>query len=224
MDSSLLLAYLLKEAQNNRVSLAKVALIKLLYLLEVEYFRYQRERVTGLKWLFYHYGPYPPSVEKALKENFTSDKKETAQGREFISLKPKRALAQRLNSEPIPAVITSLTQSIIDRWAGVKLNILLNYVYFETEPMQNVKRGDELNFNKIKPIEDIKIEMSLEKRQQLEQIRSKLNKMCIKINRMPFQVIKDEVYLKNIVFWDRDTANISGEAVIDESLTENERL
>jgi len=38
---------------------------------------------------------------------------------------------------------------VLDRWALEDLWPLLDYVYFETEPMQGARRGDILDFSKV---------------------------------------------------------------------------
>src|ERR1035441_5186960 len=44
----------------------KTRLVKLVYLSEVEYFRQTGQRLTGLDWKFYHYGPYAPALSPLL--------------------------------------------------------------------------------------------------------------------------------------------------------------
>ena len=49
---------ILGEAENQGISVGRVRLVKLLYLLEIEYYRIYQKRLTHLKWEFYHYGPH----------------------------------------------------------------------------------------------------------------------------------------------------------------------
>ncbi|MFH1230363.1 MAG: type II toxin-antitoxin system antitoxin SocA domain-containing protein [Planctomycetota bacterium] len=223
MDISLIVAYLLKEAKDRNTPLTKVALIKILYLLEVEYFRYMRHRLTNLEWQFYHYGPYPPKIELILDKNFDLDRQSSKDGKEFILLFPNQVLEKSLNYNAIPLEINGIANEIIDNWAGMPLKDLLNYVYFETEPMQGVKRKDILDFNKIRPIENIRIEISEEKRKQLQQIQNRLIDVATQNKTYHCEPIHDTLYLKNIALWDEEFTmpNLLGEVTIDNNTIKN---
>ena len=45
----------------------KTRLIKLAYLVEVEYYRLFGERISNTKWIYYKYGPYVDGYNKMLK-------------------------------------------------------------------------------------------------------------------------------------------------------------
>jgi len=53
------------------------------------------------------------------------------------------------------------------------LNLLLDYVYVETEPMQKVKRGDDLDFSTIEPVVRKKIEIKFD-HSRLKNLRKSL--------------------------------------------------
>lgn len=145
LNSKDILVQILKEA-----SVGKTRLVKLLYLVEVEYYRAVSERLTNLEWLFHYYGPYAFELEDVLAQpEFT---------REQIKTKGDKDLTLfRVAEERIPygwkldAKISLLVKRIVGEWKGKPLEELLDYVYFETEPMQVVqKRGDRLDFTVIK--------------------------------------------------------------------------
>lgn len=57
-ELSAIIAYIVARARDRQITLNRTRLVKLLYLLDVERIRSQREAITGLNWVFFHYGPY----------------------------------------------------------------------------------------------------------------------------------------------------------------------
>jgi uncharacterized protein YwgA len=49
---------LLSRAERDRLQIGTTRLVKLLYLIDCDYFKWKRETLTGAAWVFYHYGPY----------------------------------------------------------------------------------------------------------------------------------------------------------------------
>jgi len=45
-------------AERDGLQIGTTKLIKLLYLVDCEYFKWTRATLTGATWVFYHYGPY----------------------------------------------------------------------------------------------------------------------------------------------------------------------
>jgi Protein of unknown function (DUF4065) len=88
----LLLRYFIQRADDEGTTLTITKLVKLLYLVDVEYFRAMRRTLTGLKWRFYFYGPYDPAVETALRMvGLDVDERPgmTTQGRSFRTFKSR---------------------------------------------------------------------------------------------------------------------------------------
>ena len=56
--------YIIKKSQEERFPIGKTRLIKLLYLLDVEYYRNYKKTYTGLDWKYYKFGPYAFEVDK----------------------------------------------------------------------------------------------------------------------------------------------------------------
>lgn len=145
LNSKDILVQILKEA-----SVGKTRLVKLLYLVEVEYYRAVSERLTNLEWLFHYYGPYAFELEDVLAQpEFAWEQIKTVDEKDLTRF--------RVAEDRIPygwkldARIGLLVKRIVGEWRGRRLEELLDYVYFETEPMQAVqKRGDRLDFTVIK--------------------------------------------------------------------------
>jgi len=145
------LLQVLSEAVSKGLRLGTTQLVKLVYLSEVEYYRVTGERLTNLDWLFYHYGPYALAFSEMFDSpEFDRVVKETQSEREFhqISFRDP-SLAERSH---VDVKTSLLVKRVISQWGSKPLPALLDYVYFETEPMQIVlNRGDHLDFTSIKP-------------------------------------------------------------------------
>src|SRR3954454_2497335 len=53
-----LISYIVAKARDRGITLNRTKLVKLLYLIDVERVRSRRDLLTGLEWVFFHYGPY----------------------------------------------------------------------------------------------------------------------------------------------------------------------
>ena len=137
-DLDPLVDYIIDRVRNEQDDshIGNTQLVKLIYLVDVLHWRRHGERVTDLQWLFYHYGPYAYEVQ------------------ELVNRKNLSADYWTGGSFPFQAFGSSVKRTVddvIERWGLLGLNQLLDYVYFETEPMENAKRGDTLDFSKILP-------------------------------------------------------------------------
>jgi hypothetical protein len=129
----------------------RTKLLKLLYLADIEHFRAAGETLTGFDWIFYLYGPWTPEYDDLLKqlEAEAAIRLEPWAG---IGIEGERIVAaQRV---PLERVIVSTdvffrTRRHIDTWADRGVPRLLDYVYFETEPMQGAVKMDRLDFRKV---------------------------------------------------------------------------
>jgi len=124
--------------------ISKTKLLKLAYLAEVEYFRRNGERLTNSDWVYYLYGPYLFNIEKIeLPEEKQAE----------IILPPKGF------TSTVELATKMLIQKIVLRFGSLDLKKLLDYVYFETEPMMNAdQRFEHLDFSAILPQEYYNVE------------------------------------------------------------------
>jgi len=167
-----LTALLLSLTEQEGIVLGKTKLVKLLYLLEVEFFRENQQRLTDLKWIFFHYGPYPVGLDELLgSADVDVIPQRLADGLKFQQV----TVADRARHEAtFDASLERLAHRVVDEWGGLDLNHLLNYVYFETEPMMHAARGEELDFSMVKPPEPVRNIVVDSKR--LAQIRQSLDR------------------------------------------------
>ncbi len=170
-----ILLQILEESSIQHTSFGKTQLIKLLYLTEVEYYRNYNQRLTDLKWLFYHYGPYALAIDDILNErDFAQTKVKTNDEKDFILFKVSEGLS-RYKSE-VATKVSLIIKKIVGQWKDKPLEDLLDYVYFETAPMEAVqKRGDVLDFTTIKK-ETTQVVIPLKASKETEQRVAELRK------------------------------------------------
>ena len=108
---------------------------------------------TELDWLFYHYGPYATELEPALEALGDDVGRRSFQGRRgtgdisgfrYYRTGSWREVGSKMQSE-FGDQVTRTVDRVLDRWALEPLWVLIDYVYFETEPMIGASRGDHLD-------------------------------------------------------------------------------
>lgn len=152
--SEVILAVLEEARRQSRTPLLKTVLIKLLYLLDV----YAAEEfggrpLSGWEWRFLHFGPYSTAAVQLIdslvtKRLINAQEKESASGdKEFVlyDLADYRS-AKNLRGLGIAGAIQLRIQADIQRYSR-DLQGLLNYIYFQTEPMMAAAPGSVLDFS-----------------------------------------------------------------------------
>lgn len=129
----------------------RTKLLKLLYLADIENFRATRQTLTGFDWIFYLYGPWAPQFDELLgqlqAEGVVDIEKWATQSIEGERVKPKEHIPFEKLTLSTEAFFRFRRQ--VDTWADRGIASLLDYVYFETEPMQDAVKGKRLDFSKI---------------------------------------------------------------------------
>jgi hypothetical protein len=155
-----LMGYLIEQINERGGIPIKTQLVKILYLVDLEHYRSRKKTLTGLPWIFYHYGPYTSELEPIISSLGIAD----IESATFFNKKGNRGFtytggfnSQDETESDFTRKFKNHTKLIIDRildqWALEDLWILLDYVYYETEPMRDVKRGELLDFTKVTNIE-----------------------------------------------------------------------
>ena len=130
--------------------LGATKLVKLLYLIDYEFFRWSRKTATGAPWIFYHFGPYSEELVTLARQSpgvKFLDLIDLDGERSFKGCELAEYLPDRLEEQPLP--LKAAVNHVCDRWLGADLPTLLDYVYFHTEPMKDAVRLQPLDFSKI---------------------------------------------------------------------------
>jgi len=103
-----------------------------------------RPSLTGLRWIFFHYGPYALELPQTL---------DPLEGTALIvdgykDARLYRAAPEAPDGEDWPPATRRLLDEVIRRFAGLDLNELLDHVYFHTPPMRDAIRGEPLDMSR----------------------------------------------------------------------------
>jgi len=129
----------------------KTKLLKLLYLLDVEYYRLHRQTYTGFNWKFFHLGPwareFDPLIEELVRTETLLERASTKQeydAKFFHAAEPRdtSGLFSTFADE-------SLLRSVLNTWSEASTGEILDYVYFHTEPMEHGIRNEALDFSTV---------------------------------------------------------------------------
>jgi hypothetical protein len=125
---------------------AATRLVKLLYLADLEWRRrHAGQPLAALTWQFLHFGPYATELADLLGGP-------EVERTEFEPGKVAHRLpleVEDLDRPQVPDEVSGLLASLVKTWGDADLNLLLDYVYFETEPMEAAQRGQLLDFSRL---------------------------------------------------------------------------
>ncbi len=150
-----LIAFVIDQVRDAGGSLPKTKLVKLLYLIDVSGMRHLDKPMTGIRWKYWHYGPYSEEIETAIRGIVGRSVDEL----EVITKDGRRILTyQAVEPEEIEQVYgleeRLVIYNILNEWAVEELKDILNYVYFETEPMAEAEWGHLLNLGLVRRSKD----------------------------------------------------------------------
>ena len=152
-----LIAYIVDQGGDQGGAVGRTALMKLVYLADIEHYRRYGKQATNLEWRFHHYGPYSAELDKEVRSlGLDIDESvfnKTYGGRTLSGYRYRRAgdwkeVARAFNSN-YGASAKRCVDRVVQRWGLDPLPTILDYVYFETEPMQDARRGEALDFAKV---------------------------------------------------------------------------
>jgi hypothetical protein len=214
MESTELVDLILERVETERMFPPQMTrLVKLLYLAEVEFYRRTQKRLTDLDWKFYHFGPYPPSLRTSLGDPNIEAVALTG-GRVAKHFIRELAGEQR---KKVDSVVAAVVSDVVHQWGDADLNRVLDYVYFETEPMQAANRGDYLDFTVVKPLRAAKpLRLEIDKK-RLQQMRAKIAERAGEYEKMRQASVASDELFENLRLWDTGRAKTlpPGECTID---------
>lgn len=126
----------------------QVRATKLIYLIEWEYYSWEQKTFTDLRWIYYHYGPWSPDLSEILKKDFKAPEEQEIEPGKFCPVSWKAPSYEKVNLK-FGIHEDAIVERVLERFAKLPYNELLDFVYFETEPMLNATKGQALDFSLI---------------------------------------------------------------------------
>lgn len=195
----------------------KTKLIKLLYLIDVEYYRRYKKTFTGFNWIFYEFGPWAHEYNEIYdiiksSPNFRIEQKGHIKEGEVLQPEFIKYFEEEIDLEDIFPTLEEKTIffEIVDRWGKENLSEILNYVYFYTEPMLNARKRKPLDFHNIEiygKVPKYKRRKSGVSEKRIAELREKLKSLKLEEKISKKQRIRpryDELYFSVINKLDRD--------------------
>jgi hypothetical protein len=205
-----LIFYIVKELHKR---LMKTNLMKLIYLVDLEYYKKNGRQATSFEYIYYKKGPWTSQFDQVLSElegfEIKSLRKEKVEGKgEYIIFfkGPKPRFQPTL-----PLDLKEIVDRFIYIFKESPQKDLLQYVY-SIEPMKSLKFGEKIDFSKVFPqlpvdplIEEIVVEANKEYESTnfpkiLDSWVKENSEMGIK------NLAKKEISLSEEVLQDRDNA------------------
>jgi uncharacterized phage-associated protein len=140
-----LLLYIVDQLQDMEAQVSTIRLVKLLYLIDLEYFIRHKKTLTEINWVFYHYGPYFYELGDILNSaSIDLDAKEvmTQSGKGYTY----RVIDEQDISKLLDFVTEQQINRIIKKWALEDTRLLLDFVY-NTPPIKMGQRGNSIDFS-----------------------------------------------------------------------------
>jgi len=140
-----LLLYIVDQFQDMGAQVSTIRLVKMLYLIDLEYYSRHGKTLTGLNWVFHYYGPYFFEVGDILRSaSIDLDAREvtTISGRGFTF----KSLEEQDISKDVDFTTEQQINKILKKWALEDTQAILDSVY-NTLPIKYGKRGQPLDFD-----------------------------------------------------------------------------
>ena len=130
--------------------ITKTKLLKLLYLFDVEFYRVYRRTYTGFGWKFFHLGPWAPEYDDSLETAIVRDlikRRISSSEYEVELLYP----SQKIELDTILTNVKDeyILRGVLNLWGPCSTGEILDYVYFQTPPMEAGIRNQPLDFSTI---------------------------------------------------------------------------
>lgn len=217
-------------ASNRGEKLTTLRLVKFLYLADLYNARVSNGKtLTNWPWAFVHFGPWCKQVNEAI-DNAAKDGLILAQEypSKYDDAKDYRLFwVEDTEDEPkiidaLPTYVWSRLQWAIQKWADDSSG-LLDYVYFETEPMLETKPGALLDFRQSQmPAVVKKIELKKIPKGKLDEAKKTVARLQEKyqngISARPSQGPTDTVYQEFVSKLDEEDmeTGLEGTAELDD--------
>jgi hypothetical protein len=225
--------YITSLANQREEMLSPIRLVKFLYLADLyNARRNEGKTLTGWQWRFVHYGPFCKEALQAIEATVQAGMIGAIPYES--SFDDEQHFLYRSQSETEPSIAVTLPfyvigplQGAVKKWAGDTFG-LLDHVYFETEPMKDVKPGDVLDFSKAKepgPFRELHMRrLSKAKISQGKALIAKMRENQRECMIAEPAAIYDNVFSEAIEFLNGEylSLQIEGKARIEDEVKEND--
>jgi hypothetical protein len=214
-----LIRYIVCFATDHDIRLTTIRLVKFLYLADLYFARgHQGDTITKFPWAFVYYGPYCSDalkqIEEATIEGLISRATyESHYGNKDYSLYTCPDDDYDELARIFPIEVISELQHAIKKY-GDDTAQLLDYVYFETEPMMGVKKGDRLDFTKaFSPRFNFSVQTKNISAADIKKIKHHIDQLGAKLkaahgnlirDAQVTAVLKDDYYNEALIYFDED--------------------
>ena len=129
----------------------KTKLLKLVYLFDVEFYRSHGRTFSGFQWKYFHLGPWTRDFDPVLDYLVSSgDLTEHIVERPEFDAKVLRSATPANLRKPFDNYRDeAILKELLDTWGPSATGEILDYVYFQTEPMEHGVRNENLDFSRI---------------------------------------------------------------------------
>jgi len=151
VDPVKLIQFIVCQTTEFEASLSPIRVVKFLYLADLYHARENKGKtLTGWPWKFVYFGPYCSESITALNEAVNDGLIDAKSFESKYDEKDRFLYSCRSEKEPdiakdLSLYVWSSLKEAIKKWADDTPG-LLDHVYYDTEPMKDVKRGDLLDF------------------------------------------------------------------------------
>ena len=143
-----LIIHIIRKCREKRAPLGQTLATKLLYIIEWDHYRHNQRRLTDVNWIFLHYGPWSPELSSLLKTEFAMPDDFQDGGNFQPVVYTENELDYR--KVVLSADLKLSVNCVIEQFAGRPMPEILDFVYYETEPMISAQeRGKALDFSTI---------------------------------------------------------------------------
>ncbi len=190
IEASDIIAYILRTFKEEGIpDPGMTKLTKLVYLFDID--SYKRNQSTVFEWVFLHYGPYSSGLVEVLDRDGYEVSEETTEDDRAFKRVSESEIGRKSELQSLSVRDKVRIRNIVKTWGDEKLNRLLDFVYYETEPMARAKRNEKLDFSVIPTEEkEVKITAIIPKK-DIERIRKRISDRLKKrglrsyVNRIP---------------------------------------
>jgi len=158
-----LIKFIICYAADREINLTTIRLVKFIYLADLFHARYNAGKtLTGLPWAFVYYGPYCSEVMRHIDEAvfagaIEQEQKEGNFSKDYFLFHCPDGKTE-VSERDLPLAVTSKLKWAIEKF-GDNTAALLDFVYFDTEPMMNAKQGKLLDFTKAQKFEPDSVDL-----------------------------------------------------------------